>query len=90
MNYSGIETMNLSLATAATRSPFQAAAVLPMSAPVPAPTTINLLAAGGTTTSMLVPDRIHSTSAALSFNNGTGVMDKVQGTVNYTGRRTVR
>jgi len=88
MNYSGIETMNLSLGNGGHTLTISGRSGVTNVSTGSGSDTINLLAAGGTTNINAGAGPNTFNLGSLVFNNGTGVMDKVQGTVNYTGSGT--
>ncbi len=85
MNYSGIETMNLNLGNGGnTLTIFGRSGVTNISTGSGSDT-INVLAVGGTTNINAGAGPNTFNIGSLVFNNGTGVLDGVQGTINYTG-----
>ncbi len=85
MNYSGIETMNLNLGNGGNTLTISGRSGVTNISTGSGSDTINVLAVGGTTNINAGAGPNTFNVGSLIFNNGTGVLDGVQGTINYTG-----
>jgi hypothetical protein len=85
MNYSGIETMNLNLGNGGNTLTISGRSGITNISTGSGADTINVLAVGGTTNINAGAGPNTFNVGSLVFNNGSGVLDGVQGTINYTG-----
>jgi hypothetical protein len=85
MNYSDLETLNLSLGNGGNTLTISGRSGLTNVTSGSGADIFNVLAAGGTTNLNAGAGSNTLNVGSLVFNNGTGRVDKVQGTLNYTG-----